>query len=445
MHKFVHYAVKAVLPSSSLPVFLTGVVFLALLLRLIVAAVVAPDVAAATLDHNEFGWEMGWVARSIFLGQGFSSPFLPVTGPTALVPPIYPYILAAIFRVLGLYSTKSAFAILAFNSLCSSLTCIPIFLLVRNALNVRIARISAFAWAIYPFAIYFSAGRVWDYALTSLLFTTLLLLAQRLHLRSTLGWVGFGALYGIAALVNPSIVSLLPVLLLIALYKVWRVSGAWFLKGLVASLVFFAVCTPWTMRNDRDMHTRFFIRDGFWIEFYAGNNGDTKESNSAWAHPASSASEMSKYESLGEIAYIADKGTLAKQFVAHHPGFFAVATARRVIRFWTGYWSFSASYIKYEPLDLPNVPFCLFLIFFLIRGIRRWRKEDAPALLPFLCTLVIFPLPYYVTHSSMDYRQPIEPLIIILVTVGLFGTRTMEGPADALQLVAQTEPTAVIA
>ena len=36
--------------------------------------------------------------------------------------------------------------------------------------------------------------------------------------------------------------------------------------------------------------------------------------------------------------------------------------------------------------------------------------------------LLLFPLPYYLTHSSMDYRQPIEPQIIILVTIGLFGS-----------------------
>jgi hypothetical protein len=65
-----------------------------LAIRLIVAALVVPEVAANTFDHNAFGWEMGWTARSIFLGHGFTSPFLPLTGPTALVPPIYPYIVA---------------------------------------------------------------------------------------------------------------------------------------------------------------------------------------------------------------------------------------------------------------------------------------------------------------------------------------------------------------
>jgi len=38
-------------------------------------------------DNFEFGWEMGRVARSIALGQGFSNPYEGNTGPTAWEPP----------------------------------------------------------------------------------------------------------------------------------------------------------------------------------------------------------------------------------------------------------------------------------------------------------------------------------------------------------------------
>jgi hypothetical protein len=107
--------------------------------------------------------------------------------------------------------------------------------------------------------------------------------------------------------------------------------------------------------------------------------------------------------------------------VRHHPLFFAVASLRRIVRFWTGYWSFAPLYLKYEPFDLPNVPFCLFLVFFMVRGLARGWKEDKTAVLPYLLAILVFPIPYYITHSSMDYRQPLEPIIVVLVTVGLFG------------------------
>jgi len=407
--------------SASPARWLTATFLLALAIRVIVVAANFRDVAAPSLDHNLFGWEMGWTARSIALGQGFSSPFLPITGPTALVPPLYPYLLAAIFKLFGLYTAQSAFVTLGLNALFSSLTCIPLYFFTRNSLDSRAARIASVAWAIYPFAIYFSAGRVWDYALTSLLFSCCLLAAQKLHLRGVLAWLGFGLLYGLTALSNPSIVSLLPFLLLIALYKVWRVDGRWFLKGLIASIAFLAVCAPWTIRTDRVMHTHAFLRDGFWLELYAGNNGDTFNSNAEWAHPASNPVEMQQYIAQGEIRYMAEKHTLAVDWVKQHKLFFAGLCVRRTVRFWTGFWSFSHRYLSVEPLDLPNVPFSIFLTFFMLRGLRRWWREDAGSALPYLLAIVIFPLPYYLTHSSADYRQPIEPIIVLLVAVGLFG------------------------
>lgn len=418
-------------------------ILLALSLRMMVVLNGFRDVAYGSSDFNLFGWEMGWTARSIFLGHGFSSPFQQLTGPTALVPPLYPYLLAGVFKLFGLYTAEAAFVTLSLNALFSSLSCVPIYYLVRNSLDLRAARIVSLGWAIYPFAIYFSAGRVWDYALTSLLFCCCLLVAQKLHLRGWLAWIGFGVLYGVAVLSNPSIVTMLPFLLLIAMYKVWRVDGRWFAKGLVASLAFAAVCAPWAIRSERVMHAQFFLRDGYWLEFYAGNNGDTFNSNTEWAHPASNPAEMKKYAAEGEIAYMAEKHALAAKWVASHKLFFAGLCVRRAVRFWMGFWSFSAAYFAKEPFDLPNTPFCIFLTFFMVRGLRRWWREDWGAVLPYLLAVIIFPLPYYLSHSSADYRQPIEPIILLLVCVGLFGTGAGLKDSRARQLPAEAEAATV--
>ncbi len=404
-----------------------------------------------TIDYNDFGWEsweMGWTARSLFLGQGFSSPFLPLSGPTALVPPLYPYLLAAGFHFFGLNTIKVAFAVLSLNSLFSALTCLPLFFLARRAVNSRIAALAALGWALYPFAIYFSATRVWDYALTSLLFTCCLLVAQTLHRRTPFAWLGFGALYGLTVLSNPSVASLLPCLLLIAMYRAWKAQRShlhWLRGAVLASLAFLAVCAPWQIRNHRVMHANFFIRDGFWLEFHAGNNGDTHESNSAFAHPASNPVEMQRYQQQGEVRYMAEKRTLSVNFVKQHPGFFAVATARRVVRFWTGYWSLNPTYLKYEPFDLPNVPFCCVLSFFTFVGLRRWWRTDKQAALPYAVALLVFPLPYYLTHSSMDYRQPVEPVVILLVAIGLFGTANLRRQRKSEPRQQLTDTPAIVA
>jgi hypothetical protein len=152
-----------------------------LIVRLAVVVYKFRAEAAPSIDHAEFGWEMGWVARSIFLGHGFSSPFFPSAGATAMVPPLFPYMLAGVFHVFGLYTAKAALAILSINSAFSALTCIPLYFSARHALGEKAAAMAGWGWVIYPYSIYFSGARVWDYALTGLLFTTCFYFAQHLH------------------------------------------------------------------------------------------------------------------------------------------------------------------------------------------------------------------------------------------------------------------------
>ncbi len=414
----------------------------ALILRLVIVSLVFRDVAAPTIDHEQFGWEMGWTARSIALGHGFGSPFLPWTGPTALVPPLYPYLLALIFRIFGLYSASSALVTLSLNSLFSALTCIPVYFSTRNAISERAANLAGWAWVIYPFSVYFSADRVWDYALTALLFCCCFWAVQNLHQRSKLiAWLGFGALVGITALSNPSVLSTVPFLLAIALWKVRRAGGRWLLHGLVVAIGVAAIATPWAVRNESVLHSTSLIRDGFWLEFWAGNSGDTSDSNPPWAHPASNPVEMQKYQSLGEINYLAQKHDLAMAFISRHPFFFVEVSLRRVVRFWTGFWSASSTYLHSQPLDIPNFFFCTALSVLMIRGARRWWQTDRAGVLPYMCLIALFPLPYYLTHSSMDYRQPIEPEVITLVIVGIFGLRRTNSAAEDGTLNADTNST----
>src|SRR5215472_19235140 len=80
------------------------------------------------LEH----WAFGLIARSIASGHGFGSPFAP-TGASALLPPVYSYLLAGIFKVFGSETKASIVAALSLNSLFSALTCVPVFLLARQA------------------------------------------------------------------------------------------------------------------------------------------------------------------------------------------------------------------------------------------------------------------------------------------------------------------------
>ena len=414
-------------------------------LRMVVVALVFRDISDPVRHYEQFGNEVGWIARSIAQHQGFSSPFFTLTGHTALLPPLYPYLLSVIFRVFGIYSVKSALVILTLNSLFSALTCVPIYMATRLSVNARVAMVAGWGWAIYPFAIYFSAGRVWEYSLTSLLVTTCFWLALSLHLDARPAhWLGFGALYGLAGLCNPAVFSLFPVLLLLPLWRLWklrRASGDGFFGGLfsrdvlrcglLAAVGLFVVLTPWTVRNYRTMHVLCPVRDCFWYEFWSANNGDSSNPNLPWTHPASNPGEMQLYQSQGEIAYIAAKRVVGMEYVSRHPGFFVRLTLRRVVNYWTGFWSLAPGYMEQEPFQLPNVFYCTSLTLLLLIGARDWWRRDRDAALPYLLSIAIFPIAYYISHPLMDYRQPIEPEIVVLVVVGLRAVKARIGARSA--------------
>src|SRR6266705_4018271 len=103
------------------------IVIVALILRLAVIGLGHTYRITPRRDHFQFGWEMGRIARSIAIGQGFSSPTDFPTGPTAWAPPLYPYLMAGVFKVLGVYSSSSAAMILAINSIFSALTCLTLY------------------------------------------------------------------------------------------------------------------------------------------------------------------------------------------------------------------------------------------------------------------------------------------------------------------------------
>jgi len=415
-------------PQTSVRKQLAMIVAIAFALRLVVVLFTYRGLPDADKLYEQFGWEMGWIARALASGHGFSSPYFPITGPTAMQPPLYPSLLAVVFRLFGIYSLASGFVILAINSLLSACTCIPVYFSAKYSLGAGPARAAAWFWALYPFAIYFSAGRVWEYSLTGLLFTTSFCIAQRIHRASSgWAWLGWGALCGLTALSNPSTLSTLPFLLAIALWQVRGSGRRWLAKGALTLAATLAVLTPWIIRNVRTVGVLCPVRDNFWLELYDDNYGDMSLDPS-FAHPSSNPVEMRKFLAMGEPAFLAEKKTLILDYLHRHPQFLVEKTLRRIRYYWTGYWSFSAKELREQPYEPGNVFYVCSMTFLMLLGIRRlWRMSHA-ACLPYLALVLAFPITYYATHPLMDYRQPIEPAIIVLAVAGALTFRRAEEP-----------------
>lgn len=382
--------------------------------------------------HWRFAWEMGMVARSIATGHGIASPFPPDTGPTAWQAPVYPALVAAVFKVFGLFTASSAIVLLGLNSLFSALTCVPVFFIARRATGDRAARWAVWLWALFPYAIYLSAGRIWENALTTLLATALVWFTIELAEHSTPSrWASYGAVWGITALTNPSTCALLPAFGLWFAWRRHREGQRWLSHVIVGALVFVALLTPWEVRNVLTFHRLVPLRDNFWMEVRVGNTGDLSDIYPDWAHPGRNPLELAEYQRLGETMYLAHMRDLSLDFIHRYPGYFVWLTVKRVIYTWTGFWSTNPVYMKDEPFQFPNTFFCTAMSVFAFLGLRSMWRARSEWIGVFVLALLIFPLIYYITHPGIDYRHPIDPLIVILIAAAVKGFNRNKTAAHA--------------
>jgi 4-amino-4-deoxy-L-arabinose transferase-like glycosyltransferase len=366
-------------------------------------------------------WAYGRVARSLITGHGFGNVFAD-TGPTAVLSPVYAYLLAGIFRLLGAHTPASVVTALAVNSLFSALTCIPIFFLARRGFGDRVAKWAGWLWAFSPYGIYYGADWAWTTCLFTLLLCCLFLVALKLEAPgSILHWIGFGLLCGLAALTEPVALSVVPFLGAWACYRRYRQGRPWIVPGLAATLALFAALSPWIVRNYETFHTFIPVRSGLGLELYIGNNGYTERWVNSSLHPNHNDAELAEYEQVGEVAYMEHKRRQAMDYIRAHPGWFVRMTLRRVLYIWTGYWSLDRSYLKIEPLDPPNILVATTFSVMALLGLRRAFQLDWALGVRFAIVLAFFPIVYYVSHPETYYFRPVDPFLIVLTAVAIAG------------------------
>ena len=377
------------------------------------------------LEH----WAFGLIARSIASGHGFGSP-LADTGLSALLPPVYSYLLAGIFKVFGIETRASVLAALSLNSLFSALTCIPVFLLARQAFGQRVAKWAGWGWAFSPYGVYYGADWAWSTCLVTLELCCLFLFAWRLENSSRKrDWILFGALCGVSALTEPVVMSVLPLLGIWTLYRRYRLARPWKAQMIAVALAGVATLSPWLVRDYMLFHKFIPVRSGYGLELYIGNNGYSQHWVNRTLHPNHSDAELSEYERAGEVAYMDHKMQQAKDYIRSHPAWFAWMTFRGIVYMWTGYWSFDPAYLKDEPLDPPNIFVNTTMSILGLWGLRRVWQRDRSLGVRFAIVLLFFPLTYYFSHPETYYFRPVDPLIVVLAAVAVAGRSKQDAAA----------------
>jgi 4-amino-4-deoxy-L-arabinose transferase-like glycosyltransferase len=357
-----------------------------------------------------FGYEMGRIAAALASGHGFSNPFQGPTGPTAWEPPLYPFIIAGAFKLTGIYTAASSIILLAINSLFSALTTVPVFYLTKRSFGLRIATWSAWTWTLLPYAMYWSVKWIWETSLAQFLLVALLLLAWRLAEGTRLReWACWGLLWGIAALLNPSLLSVLPFLAGRILIQRRRGLRSVFAPAALSAATFIVVIAPWLVRNYEAFHQPVFIRSNFGAELRFGNGpGADGLSMGYQLHPTHSPQQLSRYKQLGELAYVFEMKRQASEWIRANPIAFIRVSFARFVYYWTSTpWNTSVMPAKNALFLASSV--CGFWGLWLM-----WRQRR-PGFFLFAVCLLVFPLVYYFVFPHPRYRAPIEPELFTLI------------------------------
>ena len=405
---------KIAVASTGMIVVVAFVVRMAILSYL---AYLANRAGAGGVEGAPFASETGAIAASIAAGRGFSSPLRFVrTGPTAWLAPIYPYLLAGVFKMFGIYSSASSLVIHTINCAFSAFTAWPIAAIGALAFGKRTGRAAAWLWTILPTSVFYSIFWIWDTALAGLWMALLVLATLKLRGSSRLAaWVGYGALWGVGALINPSLLSVLPFL---ALWAIWPQTPARAAKLASASaLIFLACLAPWTIRNYVVFHKLIPLRSNFGLELLLGMRVDVPDGIRSPLHPNDNLQEAQKYARLGEIAYMQDKQREALAMIRESPMGAVTLFMRRLEENWLDLWDspfdlWVAATLTGKLQMLGNFLFAALCWLGALTALRV-RKDAA---LPLAMVLLAFPLVFYLTHASLRYRQPMDGIMLVLAT-----------------------------
>ena len=351
-------------------------------------------------------WELSAIAISLMKTGQFADPYMIPTGPTAHLPPVYPFLFGLVYKLFGLTSTAGyismSIMVVSASVLYASLPWISKRLEIAaqagvigglgGALLVEWGGHGEFPTAIVLGLLLVAFFQRWDRGNFSIVSSFLL-----------------GLAIGASFHLQP---ALLPVILGCMFFELWwsKNRNKWKPSALMILGILIA-CIPWGWRNYRTFNAIFFIRSNLGLELRMGNHEGAyaamevmDQNEEEHLHPASHFSEARKLKEIGEIAYMNGALEDALTWIKSNPSEFTRLTGLRILHIWFG------------PLHNPQIAIvtsALTLLAFL--GLTfGWKKFSMPQRAIILIPLVTFPLIYYIVAYMPRYRVPIDWIIFML-------------------------------
>jgi hypothetical protein len=380
------------------------------------------------------------VAQAMALGNGFSSPLAGMHGPTAWVAPAYPWLIALGLKLSHQDGYAAMILCLFLNCLMSALSCWPIYGIGKKIGSHEIGLASCWLWVFLPTAVIFPLEWLWDPSFSAFFLALIIYWTLDLHTaRSILPWVGYGVLWGITTLMNPAVGILLPFLLFWLLQHRWRDHLSWWPQAIATVLLFVVCLAPWTMRNYAAFGKLIPIKDNFGLELWLGNNSDVKRDWTPGRHPVGDPQEMQQLLQLGESSYMQLKQRQALEFIEAHPSVFLRSVLDRFVDTWTGLADVpSDRWVSALRAGTPYIRITSALSLLALAGLYlAWSAYGWEAA-PVWIAPIVFPATYYLTHSILRYRHPIDPVLTVLAVVAVARARSFVSRGVLVQTETRT-------
>jgi 4-amino-4-deoxy-L-arabinose transferase-like glycosyltransferase len=364
-------------------------------------------------------------AAGLATGKGFVQPVmyspvvLTANEPSAEHPPLYTLLLTPISWV----TDNNDFALRWLGIATGTLTVLVVMLLARRVAGERAGVLAGVLAAVYP-NLWIHDALIMSESLAALLVSLVLLVAVR-ELQSPRVRVGaawLGGLCGLAALTRGELIMLLP---FVAVPVVWATQRpiASRIRSVGVVLGCFAIVVgPWVVYNLSRFEEPVFISSNFDLNLRGSSCPESLTSVQRGA--------------LGFCVYLdpaegADESVRAKQYrsqalddIRDHLDEYPLTVAARIGRTWSVYapgFELDVGYAEGRPrvVSLAGMA-ALWLSFpLLVLGFARVPDRRVRALfgVPILITL----LPMLVSYGQMRYRIAAEPVIVVMVAIGITG------------------------
>lgn len=367
------------------------------------------------------GLEARLVAFSLAQGKGFFGPYPGYEAATACIAPVYPFLWATGIKLFRLGPFGATIFAQAMNCVFSAATCWPIFAIGKKVFGEKIGLASAWLWGFLPYAVLMPLEWTWDQSLAALLLA--LLVQATFALRETdssLSWTGYGLLWAFTALTNPTICLLLPFFLGWLVARKGTNYGRTLAIAAHAVFVFVLALLPWTIRNYYAIDGWVFVKSNFGMELWLGNNPAVKKMYTAELHPINNLSQRLTLIMAGEPNYNRARQRQAVAYIEGHPSEFLKNLSDRFVDTWAAtYDSHVEPWVLSLRLSRADVWFCAAFSVASFAGLILALFANAWDSLPLALCLLLFPIPYYLTHSAIRYRHPIDPFLTILTVYAL--------------------------